>query len=64
MIRTVAPMGRRTRVSPDSAWPLRRADGTKFYEAPAAAPDAKARASSLTPSPASSVPAQGTGEHS
>jgi len=32
MIATVAPTGRKTRISPDSAWPLRRAEGNPFYE--------------------------------
>jgi hypothetical protein len=32
-IRTAAPMGLNHRVSPQSAWPLRNADGLTFAEA-------------------------------
>ena len=32
-IRTIAPMGRNHRVSPQSAWPLRNSDGLTFAEA-------------------------------
>lgn len=40
MIPQAAPINRRarTRQSSDSAWPLRRADGTPFYAAPAVNP--------------------------
>lgn len=31
-IRTAAPMGRKHRVSPQSAWPLRGADGLTWAE--------------------------------
>jgi hypothetical protein len=31
-IRTIAPMGLKHRVSPQSAWPLRGADGLTFAE--------------------------------
>jgi hypothetical protein len=31
-IRTAAPMGRKHRVSPQSAWPLRGEDGKTFAE--------------------------------
>jgi hypothetical protein len=32
MIPQIAPIGQRTRISPDSAWPLRGADGKTFAE--------------------------------
>jgi hypothetical protein len=32
MIPQIAPMGRTTRISRDSAWPLRGADGKTFAE--------------------------------
>ena len=32
LIRQAAPMGSRLRVSSDSAWPLRRADGSRWSD--------------------------------
>lgn len=37
-LRTAAPMGRSHRVSSDSAWPLRGADGLTFAQRKAASP--------------------------
>lgn len=31
-MRTIAPIGKKYRISSDSAWPLRRADGRTFAE--------------------------------